>query len=62
MQRNRGQHPVRRRLRELQYYYHTDYLGSSYITNLDEEVVQHIEYVAFDEVFIEERKNIWNTH
>ena len=25
-------------------------------------MVQHIEYVPFGEVFIEERKNIWNTH
>ena len=34
--------------------YHPDHLGSSsYITNLDGEVVQHIEYVPFGEVFIE---------
>ncbi|MFV0554065.1 MAG: RHS repeat domain-containing protein, partial [Mangrovibacterium sp.] len=47
---------------KLQYYYHADHLGSaSYITNLDGEVVQHIEYVQFGEVFIEERNNIWNT-
>ena len=47
---------------DLQFYYHTDHLGSSsYITNLDGEVVQHIEYVPFGEVFIEERNNIWNT-
>ena len=46
----------------LQFYYHPDHLGSSsYITNLDGEVVQHIEYVPFGEVFIEERNNIWNT-
>lgn len=46
----------------LQFYYHSDHLGSSsYITNLDGEVVQHIEYVPFGEVFIEERNNIWNT-
>ena len=25
------------------------------------EVVQHIEYVPFGEVFVEERNNIWNT-
>ena len=31
------------------------------ITNLDGEVVQHIEYVPFGEVFVEERNNIWNT-
>ncbi len=47
---------------KLQFYYHPDLLGSSsYITNLDGEVVQHIEYVPFGEVFIEERNNTWNT-
>ena len=46
----------------MQFYYHSDHLGSSsYITNLDGEVVQHIEYVPFGEVFIEERNNTWNT-
>ncbi|WP_303850174.1 RHS repeat domain-containing protein, partial [Apibacter mensalis] len=39
-----------------------DHLGSSrYITNLDGEIVQHVEYVPFGEVFIEERNNSWNT-
>ena len=39
-----------------------DHLGSSsYITNLDGEVAQHIEYVPFGEVFLEERNNTWNT-
>ena len=43
---------------KMQFYYHPDHLGSSsYITNLDGEVVQHIEYVPFGEVFIEERNN-----
>ena len=47
---------------KMQFYYHPDHLGSSsYITDLDGEVVQHIEYVPFGEVFIEERNNIWNT-
>lgn len=47
---------------KMQFYYQPDHLGSSsYITNLDGEVVQHIEYVPFGEVFIEERNNIWNT-
>ncbi|WP_280647429.1 MULTISPECIES: RHS repeat-associated core domain-containing protein [unclassified Dysgonomonas] len=45
-----------------QYYYHSDHLGSSsLITNLDGDMVQHIEYVPFGEVFIEERNNTWNT-
>ena len=47
---------------KMQFYYHPDHLGSSsYITTLDGEVVQHIEYVPFGEVFVEERNNIWNT-
>ena len=47
---------------KMQFYYHPDHLGSSsYITNLDCEVSQHIEYVPFGEVFIEERNNTWNT-
>ena len=46
----------------MQFYYHPDHLGSSsYITNLDGEVMQHIEYVPYGEVFIEERNNTWNT-
>ena len=46
---------------EMQFYYHPNHLGSSsYITNLEGEVVQHIEYVPFGEVFVEERNNISN--
>ena len=46
----------------LQFYYHPDHLGSSsYITNLDGEVTQHIEYLPFGEVFVEERNKTWNT-
>ena len=45
-----------------QYYYHSDHLGStSLITDLDGDIVQHVEYVPFGEVFIEERNNKWNT-
>ena len=45
-----------------QYFYHPDHLGSSsFITNIEGEVVQHIEYVPYGEVFIEERNNVWNT-
>lgn len=47
-----------RRLMGVQQDYHPDHFGStSYITNLDGEVVQHVEYVPFGEVFIEERNN-----
>jgi RHS repeat-associated protein len=35
--------------------------SSSLITNLDGEVTQHIEYIPYGEVFIEERNNVWNT-
>ena len=46
---------------KMQFYYHPDHLGSSsYITNLNGEVVQHIEYVPYGEVFVEERNNISN--
>ncbi len=46
----------------LQFFYHPDHLGSSsFITNLDGEVVQHIEYIPYGEIFIEERNNVWNT-
>ena len=46
----------------LQFFYHPDHLGSSsFITNLEGDVVQHIEYVPFGEVFIEERNSVWNT-
>jgi hypothetical protein len=45
-----------------QFYYHPDHLGSSsYISNLDGEVVQHVEYVPFGEVFLEEKNAKWNT-
>ena len=37
------------------YYYHPDHLGSSsYISDALGEVVQHIEYFAFGETFLEE--------
>jgi RHS repeat-associated protein len=38
-----------------------DHYSTSLITNLDGEVVQHVEYVPFGKVFIEERNNKWNT-
>lgn len=47
---------------ELAYFYHSDHLGStSYVTDANGEVSQHVEYVPFGEVFIEERNNTWNT-
>ncbi|WP_260209360.1 RHS repeat domain-containing protein [Apibacter adventoris] len=35
--------------------------SSSYITNLDAQIVQHVAYVPYGEVFIEERNQSWNT-
>ncbi len=44
------------------YFYHSDHLGSSsLITNKDGELVQHIQYVPFGEVFVEERNATWST-
>ena len=40
------------------FYYHPDHLGSSsYITDANGEVTQHIEYFAFGETFLEEHSN-----
>lgn len=40
---------------ELAYFYHSDHLGStSYVTDANGEVSQHVEYVPFGELFIEE--------
>ena len=40
---------------ELAYFYHSDHLGStSFVTDANGEVSQHVEYVPFGEVFIEE--------
>ena len=40
---------------ELAYYYHSDHLGStSYVTDANGAVSQHVEYVPFGEIFIEE--------
>jgi len=44
------------------YFYHSDHLGSSsMITDYGGNLVQHIEYIPFGEVFVEERNNNWNT-
>ena len=40
------------------FYYHPDHLGSSsYITDANGEVTQHVEYFAFGETFLEEHSN-----
>ncbi|MDC8100603.1 RHS repeat domain-containing protein [Chryseobacterium rhizosphaerae] len=44
------------------YWYHPDHLGSSsFITGLDGEVTQNIEYFPSGEVFVENHKNSYNT-
>ncbi len=44
------------------YFYHPDHLGSSsLITDGSGHTVQHIQYVPFGEVFVEQRNNTWNT-
>ena len=44
------------------YFYHPDHLGSSsLITDNNGTLVQHIQYVPFGEVFVEETKSSWST-
>ena len=44
------------------YWYHPDHLGSSnYITNLDGNVSQHMEYLPFGETLVEEHLNSYNS-
>ena len=43
-------------------YFHPDHLGSSsYITNTSGIVTQHLEYMTFGEVFVEEHRNSFNS-
>lgn len=44
------------------FYYHPDHLGSSsYISDANGEVTQHLEYFAFGETFLEEHSNTETT-
>ena len=44
------------------FFYHPDHLGSTaLVTDADGEVTQHVAYIPYGEVFIEERNGIWNT-
>jgi len=44
------------------YFYHPDHLGStSYVTDANGEVYQHLEYFAFGETFVEEHSNTERT-
>jgi RHS repeat-associated protein len=44
------------------YWYHSDHLGSSsYITNLNGVVTQHMEYLPYGETLVDEHQNSYNT-
>ena len=44
------------------YYYHSDHLGSSsLISDAVGGLVQHLEYMPFGEVFLDERASLWST-
>ena len=44
------------------FFYHPDHLGSTaLVTDADGEVTQHVAYIPYGEVFIEERSGVWNT-
>ena len=44
------------------FFYHPDHLGSTaLVTDADGEVTQHVAYIPYGEVFIEERNGVWNT-
>jgi RHS repeat-associated protein len=45
-----------------QYFYHPDHLGSSsFITNVNGEAYQHLQYLPFGETFINQRADAWQT-
>ena len=48
---------------KLIFFYHPDHLGStSYVTDADGNIAQHIEYIPYGEVFVEERNNSFSTN
>ena len=47
---------------DLVFFYHPDHLGStSYVTDADGNIAQHIEYIPYGEIFMEERNNSFST-
>ncbi len=47
----------------LVFYYHPDHLGStSYVTDADGNIAQHVEYIPYGEVFVEERNSQFSTN
>ena len=48
---------------KLIFFYHPDHLGStSYVTDADGNIAQHIEYIPYGEVFVEERNHSFSTN
>ena len=58
-------HPPRKMMRKMQgdiRLYHADHLGStSLVTDIDGEITQHVAYIPYGEVFVEERNGSWNS-
>ena len=47
----------------LVFYYHPEHLGStSYVTDADGNIAQHVEYIPYGEVFVEERNSQFSTN
>ena len=47
---------------KLVFFYHPDHLGStSYVTDFDGNVTQHVEYIPYGEIFMEERNSSFST-
>ncbi|MBS7363090.1 MAG: RHS repeat-associated core domain-containing protein, partial [Paludibacteraceae bacterium] len=47
----------------LVFFYHPDHLGStSYVTDADGNIAQHVEYIPYGEVFVEERNSQFSTN
>lgn len=47
----------------LVFFYHPDHLGStSYVTDADGNIAQHVEYIPYGEVFVEERNHSFSTN
>ena len=54
----------RARMKEtMVFFYHPDHLGStSYVTDADGNIAQHVEYIPYGEVFVEERNSQFSTN
>ncbi|MDO4524464.1 MAG: hypothetical protein Q4B61_03930 [Bacteroidales bacterium] len=48
---------------KLIFFYHPDHLGStSYVTDADGNIAQHVEYIPYGEVFVEVRNSQFSTN